>query len=141
MAVITISRQFGAGGRTLGRMIGEKLQYTFADNEVIEMIAEAANVSPMWVESVEKEAGTRLSRAINRLVARNLVDRVLKNERGYIDEKIYLDYLVVIISQIGEEGDVVRVAEAAVAAVPGELTQHFAHRRIRKPGPIHHEAL
>ncbi|MCF8081316.1 MAG: cytidylate kinase-like family protein [Desulfobacterales bacterium] len=107
MAVITISRQFGAGGRTLGRMIADKLKYTFADNEVIEMIAEAANVSPMWVESVEKEAGTRLSRAINRLVARNLVDRVLKNERGYIDEKIYLDYLVVIISQIGEEGDVV----------------------------------
>jgi cytidylate kinase len=107
MAVITISRQFGAGGRTLGRMIADKLQYTFADNEVIEMIAEAANVSPMWVESVEKEAGTRLSRAINRLVARNLVERVLKNERGYIDEKIYLDYLVVIISQIGEEGDVV----------------------------------
>ena len=32
---------------------------------------------------------------------------MLKNERGYIDEKIYLDYLVVIISQIGEEGDVV----------------------------------
>ncbi len=107
MAVITISRQFGAGGRTLGRMIADKLQYTFADNEVIEMIAEAANVSPMWVESVEKEAGTRLSRAINRLVARNLVDRVLKDERGYIDEKIYLDYLVVIISQVGEEGDVV----------------------------------
>jgi cytidylate kinase len=61
----------------------------------------------MWVESVEKEAGTRLSRAINRLVARNLVDKVLKDERGYIDEKIYLDYLVVIISQIAEEGDVV----------------------------------
>jgi cytidylate kinase len=107
MAVITISRQFGAGGRTLGRMIADKLQYTFADNEVIQMIAEAANVSPMWVESVEKEAGTRLSRAINRLVTRNLVDKVLKDERGYIDEKIYLDYLVVIISQIGEEGDVV----------------------------------
>ncbi len=107
MAVITISRQFGAGGRTLGRMIADRLEYTFADNDVIQMIAEAANVSPMWVESVEKEAGTRLSRAINRLVARNLVDKVLKDERGYIDEKIYLDYLVVIISQIAEEGNVV----------------------------------
>jgi cytidylate kinase len=107
MAVITISRQFGAGGRTLGRRLADTLGYTFADNDVIQMIAEAANVSPMWVESVEKEAGTRLSRAINRLVARNLVDKVLKDERGYIDEKIYLDYLVVIISQIAEEGDVV----------------------------------
>ena len=96
-----------AGGRTLGRMIAERLGYTFADNDVIQMIAEAANVSPMWVESVEKEAGTRLSRAINRLVARNLVDKILKDERGYIDETIYLDYLVVIISQIAEEGNVV----------------------------------
>ena len=41
------------------------------------------------------------------MVSKRLVDRILKSERGYIDEKIYLDYLVVIIAQIAEEGDVV----------------------------------
>ena len=107
MAVITISRQFGAGGKTLGQMIANELGYTFADNEVIQMIAEAANVSPTWVDNVEKEAGGRLSRVISRMVSRPLVDRILKDERGYIDEKLYLDYLVVIIAQIAEEGDVV----------------------------------
>ena len=107
MAVITISRQFGAGGRTLGQMIANELDYTFADNEIIQMIAEAANVSPTWVDNVEKEAGGRLSRVINRMVSRTLVDRILKDERGYIDEKLYLDYLVVIIAQIAEEGNVV----------------------------------
>lgn len=107
MAVITISRQFGAGGRTLGQMIANDLGYTFADNEIIQMIAEAANVSPTWVDNVEKEAGGRLSRVISRMVSRTLVDRILKDERGYIDEKLYLDYLVVIIAQIAEEGDVV----------------------------------
>lgn len=107
MAVVTISRQFGAGGRTLGQMIANELDYTFADNEIIQMIAEAANVSPTWVDNVEKEAGGRLSRVISRMVSRTLVDRILKDERGYIDEKLYLDYLVVIIAQIAEEGDVV----------------------------------
>ncbi len=107
MAVITISRQFGAGGRTLGKMIADDLGYTFADNDIIQRIAEAARVSPHWVESVEKEAGTKLSKVINKMVSRSLVDRVLKDERGYLDEQLYLDYLIVIIAQVAEEGDIV----------------------------------
>ena len=107
MAVITISRQFGAGGKTLGKMIADKLGYTFADDDIIQMVAEMANVSPHWVESVEKEAGGKLSRIISSMVSKRLVDRILKNESGYIDEKLYLDYLVVIIAQIAEEGNVV----------------------------------
>jgi len=107
MAVITISRQFGAGGKTLGKMVSEKLGYTFADNDIVHLVAETANVSPTWVESVEKEAGGKMSRIVSSMVSKRLVDRILKSERGYIDEKIYLDYLVVIIAQIAEEGDVV----------------------------------
>lgn len=107
MAVITISRQFGAGGKTLGKMIADQLGYTFADDDIIQMVAEMANVSPHWVESVEKEAGGKLSRIISSMVSKRLVDRILKNEAGYLDEKLYLDYLVVIIAQIAEEGDVV----------------------------------
>jgi len=38
MAVITISRQFGAGGRTLGRMIGKKLNYRFLDDLILQEI-------------------------------------------------------------------------------------------------------
>jgi cytidylate kinase len=41
------------------------------------------------------------------MVSKRLVDRILKDERGYIDEQLYLDYLVVMIAQIAEEGDVV----------------------------------
>lgn len=107
MAVVTISRQFGAGGITLGKQIADTLGYTFADQDIIQKIAELAKVSPGWVESVEKEAGGRLSRIVNKMVSRPLVDRVLKDERGYIDEQIYIDYLVVLIAQMAEEGNVV----------------------------------
>jgi cytidylate kinase len=107
MAVITISRQFGAGGKTLGQMVADKLGYIFADSEIVSKIAQAANVSETWVENVEKEAGGKLSRVISRMVSKGLVDKVLKDERGYIDEEIYLDYLVVMIAQIAEEGNAV----------------------------------
>ena len=107
MAVITISRQYGAGGKTLGKMIADELGYAFADSEIITRVAEMANVSTHWVEMVENEAGGKLSRFISKMVSKPLVDRILKDERGYIDENTYLDYLVLIIAQIADEGDVV----------------------------------
>jgi len=107
MAVITISRQFGAGGLTLGKMIADELGYTFADQDIVEKIAKEANVSPHWVETVEREAGGKLSRFITKMISKPLVDRILKDEHGYIDEEIYLDYVVLIIAKIAEEGDVV----------------------------------
>jgi cytidylate kinase len=107
MAVITISRQFGAGGITLGKMIAKELGYTFTDEDIVQRIAKEANVSPHWVETVEKEAGGKLSRIISKMVSKPLVERILKDERGYIDEEMYLDYLVLIIAQIADEGDVV----------------------------------
>ena len=107
MAVITISRQFGAGGLTLGKMVAEKFGYTFADTEIIKMVAEMANVSTNFVETIEKEAGGKFSKFISKTVSKPLVGRILKDERGYIDEEIYLDYLVLIIAQMGDDGNVV----------------------------------
>ena len=107
MAVITISRQFGAGGITLGKMIAESLGYTFADSDILQRVAKEANVSTHWVESFEKEAGSKLSRMISSMISKRWLDRVLADERGYLDEQIYLDYLVLIIAQFADEGNVV----------------------------------
>ncbi len=107
MAVVTISRQYGAGGKTLGKLLADRLKYTFADSNIIQRIAKEANVSSDWVASFEKEAGSKVSRMISKMVSQRLVNRVLKNERGYLDEQIYLDYLVLIIAQVADEGNVV----------------------------------
>lgn len=107
MAVITISRQFGAGGMTLGRIVAEKLGYAFISDEIIKMVAQKARVSQDWVKMVEKEAGGRLQKFLSSLVPKSLVDRVLDDERGYIDEEIFLDLLGQIINQIAQEDDCV----------------------------------
>lgn len=113
MAVITISRQFGCGGKNLGKKVADDLGYVFADSEIISRIAEAANVSETWVEHVEKEAGGKFLWIISQMVSKGLVDKILKNERGYIDESIYLDYLVVLVAQFAEEGNVVIIGRGS----------------------------
>lgn len=107
MSVIAISRQFGAGGKTLGEMISRQLDYIFVDNEIIQLVAKQAKVSTNWVESIEKEAGGRLLKFMSGLVRKSFIDRILDNERGYIDEEIYVDLLHKIITKIADESNAV----------------------------------
>ena len=107
MAVITISRQFGTGAETLGQMLAKEFGYTFFDKDIIQMISKEANVSPNFVRLVESEGGSKLSKFISTLVSKAKVDSILANERGYIDDEIYPDYLILIIAQIADEGNAV----------------------------------
>ena len=107
MAVITLSRQFGAGGITLGRMVSKRLGFPFYDNEIIQMVAQKAQVSTRWVESMEKEAGGKLHRLLSGLVSKTFIERVLGDDRGYIDETIYVELLHQSITRVADEGDAI----------------------------------
>jgi cytidylate kinase len=108
MAVITISRQYGAGAMALGRMLAEKRGYTLASREIVQGIADKAKVSTDFVLTVEKEAGTTLSRFMTRIISsRGMVNKLLREDSGYIDEKLYLDYLVLTVVQIADEGNAI----------------------------------
>ena len=48
--IITISREFGSGGRTIGRMIADKLGIPFYDKELVEQIALESGFAPKYVE-------------------------------------------------------------------------------------------
>ena len=48
--IITISREFGSGGRTIGRMVAEKLGIPFYDKELVEQIALESGFAPKFVE-------------------------------------------------------------------------------------------
>jgi len=107
MSVITISRQFGAGGRTLGDMVSKKLGYAFYDDQIIQMVASEAKVSHHWVKSIEKEAGSTLLKFITRVGRKSFVERISAENGGYIDEEIYVDLLDRIITQLAKEGNAV----------------------------------
>lgn len=48
--IITISRQFGSGGRTVGRLVAEKLGISFYDKELVEQIAMESGFAPKFIE-------------------------------------------------------------------------------------------
>ena len=48
--IITISREFGSGGRSIGRMVAEKLNIPFYDKELVEQISLESGFAPRYVE-------------------------------------------------------------------------------------------
>ncbi len=126
MAILTISRMFGAGGKTLGEMIAKRLGYTFFDNELIQMVAEQAKVSTDWVEAMEKEAGSKFQKLVTSLVPKSLMDIVLSQDYGYLDEEIYTDMLHHVITKIAEGGDAVILGRGSQYILKGrEDTFHI----------------
>ena len=48
--IITISREFGSGGRTIGRMVAQRLGIPFYDKELVDQIAVESGFAPKFVE-------------------------------------------------------------------------------------------
>ena len=48
--IITISREFGSGGRSIGRAVADKLGIPFYDKELVEQIALESGFAPNFVE-------------------------------------------------------------------------------------------
>lgn len=54
-SVITISRQYGSGGRHLGRKLAEQLNIPFYDKEIIDKAANISGLSPDYIEQQEEQ--------------------------------------------------------------------------------------
>ncbi len=107
MSVLCLSRQFGAGGKTLGERLAKRLGWTFVYNDVLHQVAREAQVSLDWVEAVDKEAGDRLMRFISNLVPSDFVERHLGDKLHDFNEKRYREFLSQVIKRIADHGKVV----------------------------------
>lgn len=54
--IITISREFGSGGRYIGQKVAEKLGYKYYDKELIGKIAEESGLSEKFIEKAGEYA-------------------------------------------------------------------------------------
>ena len=57
--IITISREFGSGGRSVGRMVADKLGIPFYDKELVDQIALESGFAPKFVEEHGEHAPGR----------------------------------------------------------------------------------
>lgn len=50
--IITVSREFGSGGRELGKRLADELGFEYYDREIIDKVAEESQLDTGYVESV-----------------------------------------------------------------------------------------
>ena len=52
--VITIARQYGSGGRTVGKMLAERLGISFYDKQIIQMASDESGIDVKLFGKVEE---------------------------------------------------------------------------------------
>ncbi len=62
--VITISREYGSGGKIIGKLVADKLGIEFYDRKIIEMAAEKSGLSMDFVEKTEQKMKSKFLHSI-----------------------------------------------------------------------------
>lgn len=57
--IITISREYGAGGRPVGRLVAEQLNIPFYDKRLVEQVAQESGFAPKFIEEHGEHAPSK----------------------------------------------------------------------------------
>ena len=105
--IITISREFGSGGRSIGKLVAEKLGYRFFDSELVNKVAQRSGFSPEFIEESGEYASARSSLLFALATASQYsADGLSMHDRLYIEQ-------TKIIEEIAAEGECVIVGRCA----------------------------
>ena len=104
MAAITISRQFGAGGRTLGEKLCERFRFRLVDELMIDELARKAKVKGDWLTAMEKEASSTLLGLLSSMVSSGHFLKTPAAPGEEFERQKYKDFLRRIMSAMANEG-------------------------------------
>jgi cytidylate kinase len=108
---VCISREAGAGGGTIARLVGKRLNWKVYDHELLEAIA-----SGMQVPVDEARIYDELSPSV-------IQDWLLPlREEHYAPQEAYLDHLAKLVESIGKAGESIIVGRGAGFLLPREST-------------------
>ena len=98
--IITISREFGSGGRFIGEEVAKKLGITYYDKNIISEIAEKSGLSPEYIqESAElspKKGLFAYALAGRDITGKSVEDMVYEAQRKVILELAEIESCVII---------------------------------------------
>lgn len=123
--IITVSREFGSGGRTVGKLAAQKLGIPCYDQELIEKIAEQSGFAPAYIKE-QGEYAIRAGWLSNALASRFSNGLTSQDQLWLIQRKAILE--------LAEKGPCVIVGRCADYILRGEadcLTA-FIHASLEK---------
>lgn len=84
--VITISREVGSGGRTIGRKLAEKLGVRFSDKELIDSLQAKFNLSPKSIEELKGKKKRWMDDFIQMVAPVPMSGLLVNGDSDYISE-------------------------------------------------------
>ena len=132
--LITISRQFGAGGSEVARRVADALGWRVVDNELVERVAARAGLPAERVAEREERCATfleRLARALAAATPDVFPPPDTAGEVADLPEADLVRITEVVVSEIAAQGRVVLVGRAAPAVL--ERQTNALHVRLVAP--------
>lgn len=106
-SIITVSREFGSGGRSIGRQVAKALGYAFYDRELVNEVAKRSGFAPEFIEEYGEYANARSSLLFSIATANQHSPEMLSmHDRLYIEQTN-------IIEELAEKGRCVIVGRCA----------------------------
>lgn len=123
--VVTISREFGSGGRTIGKLVAERLGIPCYDQEIIEKIAEESGLAREYIAE-RGEYTLRGGWLANAFADRTLNGLSVQDYLWTVQRKIILE--------LAEEGPCVIVGRCAdyILGETADCLKVFIHASIEK---------
>jgi cytidylate kinase len=121
--LITVSRQFGAGGSQVAARVAQALGWRVVDNELVERVAARAGLAPEDVAQLEERVTTFIERLARTLVAATpelLVPAEAGGTAPTMSEADLVRVTELVVEEVAAEGKVVLVGRAAPAVLARE---------------------
>ena len=133
--IITISRQYGAGGSEVARRVAERLGWRVADNEFIERVAVRAGLTPEEVTQREERAPGFLDRLAWALTTASAEMTLASGGAlAELEEPQLVRVTESVVAEIAREGRVVLVGRGAAAVLASQ--ERTIHVQVVAPVPI-----
>ena len=99
--VVTIARQYGSGGRTVGEMLAKKLGWSFYDKQIIHMASDESGIDVSLFGKVEGGDSVKPS-----LFAKNTVykgELIRPDSKGFISDENIFNYQAKVVNDLAEK--------------------------------------
>lgn len=101
--VITIAREYGSGGRTVGQMLAKRLGISFYDKEIIHMASDESGIDVKLFGQVEE--GATVENAFNSLFSKPIYKGGLikPGDKGFISDENLFNYQAKVVNDLAEK--------------------------------------
>ena len=100
--IVTLGREFGSGGREIGKRLAEELGVNYYDKEIIKKVAEKSNFSEGFVESIIEDGAMQRnflsfghSFSYYRCATTGVTENILRAQREVIEALAQTDCVIV----------------------------------------------